>query len=544
MTKKLPPHVKLLRKPIGRACVFCHQKHLQCDPSRPCRNCLKRNVAGKCEDVQRKRNKPRRTRRKDNPEQSSLETAPASALPLAPEIKPEPSQPPQPLVDAVPVPTAPDVAKMPQMAQVSGMQPSLDPSMQSMPFFDMDSDFDTKFDFFDELVPHDVNGLFEQPATRPFILLGAGNTESTLTEEPPASTPESLRQEMRRVPLREFAQKFKSSQIYRSPLMVRKKVFQEVSDLYLKLPLFDLEAVQKGEASTELRTALGVLSFSYMKLYQELIKYFYDRLYLQTVPTNTDYAGMDSEAAEKARNIRKKLFFKMLEKIWTIHNHFRIQLALIQTDLTFMTNYHDSLLTEMILQRQLLNFEGMITGLTCTPAIIWRRSTEIVFISDELCTLVGIRNKGRFLSRRRFLCEMIDDLSILNYFRLFNDIVMDNKHSAGYHSVHSRVDSLKNHFNAEMVEDLKDELCELKLNNGSGVISGGLIRFNCKFINYNYTPTQNHHLYAREEDDFPLSESTAGSLEPFINTSSILTIKKDMFDIPMLIVGQFLPILE
>lgn len=31
MTKKLPLNERLNRKPISRACKFCHQKHLQCD---------------------------------------------------------------------------------------------------------------------------------------------------------------------------------------------------------------------------------------------------------------------------------------------------------------------------------------------------------------------------------------------------------------------------------------------------------------------------------------------------------------------------------
>lgn len=57
MTKKLPPGVKNLRKPTRVACTFCSQKHLQCDDSRPCKNCTKRGFADSCKDAIRKKKK-------------------------------------------------------------------------------------------------------------------------------------------------------------------------------------------------------------------------------------------------------------------------------------------------------------------------------------------------------------------------------------------------------------------------------------------------------------------------------------------------------
>ncbi|KAF6057989.1 Fungal Zn(2)-Cys(6) binuclear cluster domain family protein [Candida parapsilosis] len=55
MTKKLTPQEKQNRKPASRACTFCHQKHLQCSNERPCKNCVKRNIASECHDIVRKR---------------------------------------------------------------------------------------------------------------------------------------------------------------------------------------------------------------------------------------------------------------------------------------------------------------------------------------------------------------------------------------------------------------------------------------------------------------------------------------------------------
>lgn len=55
MTKKLPLEVKKNRPPpVSIACEFCHSKHLQCDVGRPCKNCIKRNIASFCKNKEKK----------------------------------------------------------------------------------------------------------------------------------------------------------------------------------------------------------------------------------------------------------------------------------------------------------------------------------------------------------------------------------------------------------------------------------------------------------------------------------------------------------
>lgn len=76
MTKKLPPEVKQSRKPTRVACSFCHSKHLQCDTSRPCKNCIKRGHADTCTDaVRRKKGVP-----KSKTSSASITTKEKSAL--------------------------------------------------------------------------------------------------------------------------------------------------------------------------------------------------------------------------------------------------------------------------------------------------------------------------------------------------------------------------------------------------------------------------------------------------------------------------------
>ncbi|CCK68615.1 Gsm1p KNAG_0B01720 [Huiozyma naganishii CBS 8797] len=73
MTKKLPPEVKQVRKSISRACEFCRRKHIQCDTGRPCQNCIRRNIGHSCRDI-----KPRR-KSKTGVKQNGTNIAPVAA---------------------------------------------------------------------------------------------------------------------------------------------------------------------------------------------------------------------------------------------------------------------------------------------------------------------------------------------------------------------------------------------------------------------------------------------------------------------------------
>ncbi|CAM9022117.1 unnamed protein product [Wickerhamomyces anomalus] len=71
MTKKLPLNERLNRKPISRACKFCHQKHLQCDQAHECQD-VERKRAKYLSDEQSKGEKS--TRKRNHSSSSSSET--------------------------------------------------------------------------------------------------------------------------------------------------------------------------------------------------------------------------------------------------------------------------------------------------------------------------------------------------------------------------------------------------------------------------------------------------------------------------------------
>lgn len=141
---------------------------------------------------------------------------------------------------------------------------------------------------------------------------------------------------------------------------------------------------------------------------------------------------------------------------------------------------------EMSFQRCLLDYENL-SKLNASPTIIWRRTGEIVSISNDLVNLLGLRSSD-ILSKRTFIIElMYDDESIVEYFRLFKSVAVGNLHLT--------------------------------------------IVTRCKLIKRSTEQEKIHRTNTRIRDS------------DFIEFCSAWTVKRDLFDIPMMIVGQFLPVL-
>ncbi|WEJ94338.1 Putative zinc cluster protein of unknown function [Yamadazyma tenuis] len=143
---------------------------------------------------------------------------------------------------------------------------------------------------------------------------------------------------------------------------------------------------------------------------------------------------------------------------------------------------------EMTFQRSLIDFEKL-SQLNSSPTIIWRRTGEIVSISKELVSLLNW-NTHNILSKRTFIMElMYDDESVINYFQLFKSVAVGNLHSS--------------------------------------------ILTKCKLIK----------LEGADQAKSGISQPISGN-DKYMEFCSVWTVKRDIFDIPMLILGQFLPILS
>ncbi|KAH3668254.1 hypothetical protein OGAPHI_002008 [Ogataea philodendri] len=133
---------------------------------------------------------------------------------------------------------------------------------------------------------------------------------------------------------------------------------------------------------------------------------------------------------------------------------------------------NDLLFTERSFQRSLLEYEHLIS-MSPSPIIIWRRTGEIVALTDTFAVMTGYSRKA-LLSKRTYIVELMDDESTIKYFRSFSELAFGD-------------------LNATYLTD-----CNLR---------------------------------KAEENNY-------------LRCCCIWTIKRDVFDIPMLIVGQFLPVLE
>lgn len=132
----------------------------------------------------------------------------------------------------------------------------------------------------------------------------------------------------------------------------------------------------------------------------------------------------------------------------------------------------DLLFAEQSFQRCLLEYESSMEK-SSSPTVIWRRTAEIVALTDEFCILTA-QHKRKLLSRRSFIIELMDEESTLKYFQVFSDMAFADGNST------------------------IRTICNLRRGE-----TGAFMKFAC-----------------------------------------VWTIKRDIFDIPMLIVGQFLPVFE
>ncbi|KAI5950927.1 hypothetical protein KGF54_004001 [Candida jiufengensis] len=83
---------------------------------------------------------------------------------------------------------------------------------------------------------------------------------------------------------------------------------------------------------------------------------------------------------------------------------------------------HDLIFMEQCFQRTLLTYDNFIK-ISGTPTIVWRRTGEIAYVGDEFCILTGW-NKDELIGngKRKFIVELLDDKSVVEYFQVFSRI--------------------------------------------------------------------------------------------------------------------------
>lgn len=475
MTRKLTLEEKLNRTSASRACVFCHKKHLQCSNERPCKNCVKRGIPHECQDIERKRAKYLKLKSSIESDVSSTSSvnkqsfsSQVNSLTASPTVESPLSQV-LGIRDNNKQMVIPDTRDMTQTTDevlqklFTEMKPSLSQDYNKVDqLFDsnyLDEEYKMLGDIITKSMPaspslslsHD-SVLSDTPSyivkssnSRPFISFGTQETTSNdetaidratseviqrSDNEDGVGSKDASKDSPRPEHVNEISSHFSPNNIgYVSP-MISHQMFQSVKDIY----------------SNE------IYDFNYPQSYHSLTYFLKTRFGGNNVP--------ETEKQRKRSNllIILKLIASYRPTFISAHKN-----LYKPWDLQFL---------EMSFQRSLLDVDKL-SNLNSSPTIIWRRTGEIVSISNELISILGL-SMNEILSKRTFIIElMYDDESIINYFKLFKSIAVGNLRSS-------------------IVTKIK------------------LIKADGNFIEF----------------------------------CSVWTVKRDIFDLPMLILGQFLPILQ
>ncbi|CUM65473.1 uncharacterized protein PRCAT00003116001 [Priceomyces carsonii] len=78
----------------------------------------------------------------------------------------------------------------------------------------------------------------------------------------------------------------------------------------------------------------------------------------------------------------------------------------------------DLIFMEQCFQRTLLTYDNFIK-VSGTPTIVWRRTGEIAYVGTEFCILTGWSKNDLMGKERKFIVELLDDKSVVEYFQLF-----------------------------------------------------------------------------------------------------------------------------
>ncbi|CAO3626036.1 unnamed protein product [Mucor hiemalis] len=93
----------------------------------------------------------------------------------------------------------------------------------------------------------------------------------------------------------------------------------------------------------------------------------------------------------------------------------------------------DLIYMEKCVQRTLLEFEKLIS-FSGTPTVVWRRTGEIVLVSKEFLLLTQW-SKEALLGQKKYIYELMDNGSAIEYWEKFSQHAFDNAESGVYMSV-------------------------------------------------------------------------------------------------------------
>lgn len=416
MTKRLPPELKKHRRSIQKACVFCHEKHIQCDDSRPCKNCTKRNIAHACRDNIRKKRKLRA----HLGEHEDASKSPSTDLEVYASTGAS-------LVDTgMPVLAKQSAGETEVSTQETTFSPDADfDSMWANDEYMKLKDFVTTSNCYfptDDSKPRLAgidDALLNDPEFPPDLHqdadldqdhTGPNNSNSNSDSDRNASVPSTDSV---------FSKNFISLDMLSdgslndfSPLEEKEAFGEDRFDTLCEPPTHlggdaDASVTTQSTNVNPLEFRKGFPSVKDLYLKQEFVKpHNYQQAYLQLKNMLQDKFSIETD---------QRLLPGLIKSI--LENY-----APRFTALTSNMVPEDLVLQEILLQRLLFEKEDAARLVNCTPMAVWRRTGELCFASSEFLSLTGF-SKEEVFATNRFIFEFWDNQSILDYFDQFEKVL-------------------------------------------------------------------------------------------------------------------------
>ncbi|KAG8946406.1 hypothetical protein FRC04_011852 [Tulasnella sp. 424] len=529
------------RRKVNHACLYCRRSHMHCDENRPCARCIKRDIGHLCHDEVKPPPLKQPSVEPSNPPTASIPniSLPTSAGPqiqtfanVGQTFTPIPGTVAAMKVDSVGG-YAPGAGSTPFVAAGAPMGTS-PVGMSSWPlvsdpasFFNAETaagangEFSVLSQFLDNL---DANPWFNNPSiTNPstsllasaststpgtqqpqvtgsssamsasplqFTLTGGGASESGLSQaqsplksgsQPQISLPQALSPETERLTASASQLLLDQQQKQPKPQEQTHHEHEHVDPLppSTKTERFLITAADQEDGTREERL-------------KAVIRAKYEAALLKPYNYVKGYARL---SRWMERNVSPESRQAILQPISVLRPKFRsIAQSLKDIDLVYV---------EEAFERLLLDYDRVFSAMGI-PACLWRRTGEIYKANKGFADLVGI-DVSKLRDGRLCIYELMSENSAVNYWEKYGHVAFDAQQKAVLTSCVLRY---------------KPNLPALQ--SGSQTASG--------------TAAQKAALKRRQLN----GDSTADGEETFINCCFSFTIRRDIWGIPSMIVGNFI----
>ncbi|ONH71247.1 Transcription activator of gluconeogenesis ERT1 [Pichia kudriavzevii] len=405
---------------VSRACIHCRNAHITCDEGRPCKRCVKKGLADTCVDA------PRKTRKYLLPGEDEI--ANGFMKPMRNEERRKSSH------------TAPSVTS------------------EDINF--LSSAADSEYAILGNIIDQDPNGptllnsKFVSPA------LSAANSEELeyLNYQPLMQESRSRTASPFVKPLQPIDMNFDSNKNDNvsgngnSANDTQQGEDSKLTNLYPDMPHCDANTNQYYIGT--MATIDGVKTHTFPDVVKQISKFkrehpqkFRERNKRSAISFSIgvleDSNYTPELEAEITANVKKpsEIYEKVkspfayvkpyhelnmyLKKRFSKENLVQVSKSIAEYRPSFIAGMiklkeDDLIFAEQCFQRTLLEYESYI-GISGTPILVWRRTSQIAYVGDEFCILTGW-SKEDLLSKSTFAVEIMDDKSCVEYFKIFSKI--------------------------------------------------------------------------------------------------------------------------